>query len=111
MDCQKCSLEGCIKCNGTYEKNECTSCGDLVNIYDINNKIIECNMTCETGEEEKCLTCDKVKNICSSCNIGYKLVNGTCIPFFLFYQTFFNTIQVGDNVELYNSIIQNLKKW
>ena len=67
-------------------------------------------MTCETWEEEKCLTCDKVKNICSSCNIGYKLVNGLCKPDY-FIKAVFKTIQVGDNVELYNSIIQNLKKW
>ena len=99
-DCQKCSIEGCKVCNGTYEKNECSSCGNLVNIYDKNNKIIECNMTCETGEEEKCLTCDKDNNICSSCNIGYKLVNGKCRPDF-FIKAIFNTIQVGDKVDLY----------
>ena len=108
MDCQKCSLEGCIKCNGTYEKNECTSCGDLVNIYDKNNKIIKCNMTCETGEEEKCLTCDKIKNICKSCNIGYKLVNGFCKPDY-FIKAVFNTIQVGDKVELYYSSYPKLE--
>ena len=38
-DCQKCSLEGCQKCNGTYEKNDCYSCGSLQSIYN-NNKII-----------------------------------------------------------------------
>ena len=107
-DCQKCSLEGCIKCNGTYEKNECTSCGDLVNIFDKNNKIIKCNMACMEGEEEKCLICDKEKNICSSCNIGYKLVNGLCKPDF-FIKAVFNTFQVGDKVELYHPTYPKLE--
>ena len=108
-DCQKCSIDGCIKCNGTYEKNECTSCGDLVNIYDNNNKIIKCYMACEIGEEEKCLTCDKDKNICSSCNIGYTLVNGICKSDY-FIKAVFNTIQVGDNVEFYYSSYPKLEK-
>ena len=108
-DCQKCSIDGCIKCNGTYEKNECLSCGDLLNIYDKNNKIIKCNITCETGEEEKCLTCDKIKNACSSCNIGYKLVNGICKPDY-FIKAIFNTIQVGVDIELYHSPYSNNPK-
>ena len=79
QDCQKCSLEGCQKCNGTYKNNECSSCGNLKSIY-YNNKIIKCNYTCETGDEEKCLTCDKDKDECISCNTGYKLVNGKFKP-------------------------------
>ena len=54
QDCQKCSLEGCQKCNGTYNKNECISCGNLQSIYR-NNKIIKCNGICEIGEDEKFL--------------------------------------------------------
>ena len=61
-------------------------------------------MACEIGEEEKCLTCDKDKNICSSCNIGYTLVNG------IFIKAVFNTIQVGDNVEFYYSSYPKLEK-
>ena len=79
--CQKCSLEGCIKCNGTYSNNQCTDCGDLESVY-LNGKIIACNNTCETGLEEKCLSCHKSKIECTSCNIGYKLVNGKCKPDF-----------------------------
>ena len=81
-DCQKCSLDKCIKCNGTYENNECISCGDLENIYE-NGKIIECKNTCETGPGEKCLTCYEDKIACKSCNTGYKLVDGKCRPDFL----------------------------
>ena len=36
-----------------------------------NNK--EKKLICETGENEKCLTCDLEKDICSSCNKGYFL--------------------------------------
>ena len=79
QDCQKCSLEGCVKCNGTYKNNECTSCGNLKSVY-YNNKIIKCNKTCEIGDEEKCLTCYTDKIECKTCNIGYKLVNGKCKP-------------------------------
>ena len=79
-DCQKCSLEGCKKCNGTYKNNNCYLCNyNLVSIY-YNDKIIKCNHSYEIGEEEKCLTCDKDKdkNENISCNIEYKLVNGKC---------------------------------
>ena len=87
-DCQKCSLEGCQKCNGTYEKNECYSCGDLLSIYDSNNKIIKCDNICEIGEEEKCLTCYENKTECKSCNLGYTLVKGKCISEYLIKVTY-----------------------
>jgi len=87
QDCQKCSLEGCEKCNGTYEINECTSCGNLKSIY-YNIKIIKCNYTCETGNEDKCLTCDTDKDECINCNNGYKLVNGKCKPDYLIKATY-----------------------
>ena len=31
-DCQKCAIEGCIKCSGTYNNNICTDCGNLVSV-------------------------------------------------------------------------------
>ena len=38
------------------------------------NVIIKlCDPICRTGIKEKCLTCDNIKNQCSSCNIGYYL--------------------------------------
>jgi surface protein len=41
------------------------------------NEIIKsCEFDCQIGEEDKCLTCDD--NKCSSCNIGYKLIDGKC---------------------------------
>ena len=86
QDCQKCSLEGCQKCNGTYKNNECSSCGNLSSIY-YNNKIVKCISTCETGDEEKCLTCNTDKDECLNCNTGYKLVNGKCKPDYLINQS------------------------
>ena len=84
-DCQKCSLEGCIKCSGTYNNNICTDCGNLVSVIE-NGKIIKCNtpsknkILCEIGQEEKCLTCVENKKECKTCNIAYKLVEGKCEP-------------------------------
>ena len=102
-DCQKCSVKGCIKCHGTYESNICTDCGQLKSVYDNNhNKIIECSNSCETGEEEKCLTCYEDKLGCKSCNIGYKLVNGVCRPDHLI-KALYNTDEEGDLITLFNS--------
>jgi hypothetical protein len=101
QDCQKCSLEGCQKCNGTYKNNECSSCGNLKSIYN-NNKIIKCNNTCETGDEEKCLTCDKDKDECTKCNNGYKLVNGKCKSDYLIKASYLST-SPNDQVNLFSS--------
>ena len=78
QDCQKCSLEGCIKCKGTYTSNECITCGYKLIPVTKNNKIIKCNYTCEIGEEEKCLICSNKTNECEKCNLGYKLKDGKC---------------------------------
>ena len=101
QNCMKCSLEGCIKCNGTYEYNECTNCGNLIAVYE-NNTIIKCNNTCETGPEEQCLTCYQDKIECSSCNIGYKLVDGKCKPDFLI-KAIYKVKAEGDTIQLFNS--------
>ena len=106
-DCQKCSLDKCIKCNGTYDNNDCISCGDLENIYE-NGKIIECKNTCETGPGEKCLTCYEDKIACKSCNTGYKLVNRKCRPDFLI-EAVYQTKANGDLIDLLsvnNAVIQ-----
>ena len=103
QDCQKCSLEGCQICNGTYINNECSLCGgNLETIYS-NNKIIKCNNTCETGEEEKCLTCYRDKSECKSCNIGYKLVNGKCKVDYTLKITYLSTYE-NELVTLISSV-------
>ena len=64
-----------MKCRGTKILNICTECyPPFVPVK--NNK--SCEIPCEEGNDEKCLTCDREENIWSSCNIGYKLVNGKC---------------------------------
>ena len=100
-DCIKCSLEGCIECTGTYENNECINCGDLESIYK-DGKIIKCKTICETGEEEKCLTCMDNSNKCKSCNIGYKLIDGKCRPDF-YIKAVYKVNAEGDNIDLFSS--------
>ena len=80
QDCQKCSLEGCIKCSGTYKENICTDCGNLISVYE-KEKIIKCDNRfnlCDLGKEEKCLSCVENKSQCKTCNFAYKLVDGKC---------------------------------
>ena len=99
ISCKKCSLEGCIKCQGSNKNNICTDCGYLKSIYR-NGTIIECRNTCETGSEEKCLTCHKSKIECTSCNIGYKLIDGKCKPDF--YIKAIYDIKIEGYWELFN---------
>ena len=100
-DCKKCSLKGCSKCKGTYGNDECINCGNLINVYNSDNKIVKCNY-CEIGLEEKCLECNEDKIGCKSCNIGYKLVNNTCRPDF-FIKAVYNIDSIGQYINLFNS--------
>ena len=96
-DCKKCSVEGCVKCKGTYSSNECIDCGILESIYE-DGKIISCKYSCQEGIEDKCLKCLN-ENECESCNIGYRLVNGKCkIDYFI--KAVYQTKADGDNVRL-----------
>ena len=55
-----------------------------------NEIITSCQYHCEIGKEEKCLSCDSDNITCTSCNLGYKLLNGKCILNYSFkavYQT------------------------
>ena len=102
-DCQKCSLEGCITCVGTYENNICSDCGNLKNIYN-NGIIVKCGSNlCETGEEEKCLSCEENKNECQTCNFGYILENGECLPDY-FIKIIYYTRQKEDTIDIINDI-------
>ena len=102
-DCQKCSLEGCITCVGTYENNICSDCGNLKNIYN-NGLIVKCGSNlCETGEEEKCLSCEENKNECQTCNFGYILENGECLPDY-FIKIIYYTRQKEDTIDIINDI-------
>ena len=71
IKCQKCSVENCDKCQGTTNNDTCISCSSYLTPIYVNNSINYCKYTCEEGEKEKCKTCDKRKNKCSSCNNEY----------------------------------------
>ena len=80
--CQKCSIDNCLECYGNKTSNNCTKCiSNFKEVYesDTNRTIISCKIPCETGNEDKCLKCDNIRNECIECNIGYKLENGKCI--------------------------------
>ena len=66
------------------------------------------NKVCETGEGEKCLTCDEDNN-CSSCNFGYKLINGECIVHFSF-KLIYNITENNTNIDLINKDYLNIIK-
>ena len=77
--CTKCPIDNCGK---RYEKNNTNFCifcmAGYVPIYE--NGIIQfCRYHCETGKDEKCLSCDSDNITCIGCNIGYKLMKGKCI--------------------------------
>ena len=82
--CEKCKMEGCGKCDNTG----CIYCKD--NYFEILNSsffVESCVLACEFGKEDKCLTCvtskrypmdTRIPHKCSSCNAGYKLIDGQC---------------------------------
>ena len=79
--CIKCPINGCSSCN---ENGICERC-QLYHkpIYDDNNKkILSCELTCDLGTNDKCLSCSLIngkESECSQCNIGYKLMkSGIC---------------------------------
>ena len=79
--CSKCPIEGCKICDSAT--NNCIECKNnyRASIDSNSGLIISCNLICEFGSEDKCLTCDMTKgkeSLCSSCNEGYKLINGKC---------------------------------
>ena len=80
-ECQKCPVGNCSFCNGTKLLNICHSCKYSLEPLYRDGKIVSCDYTCITGEEEKCATCLK-ENICSSCNEGYMLIKGKCIFYY-----------------------------
>ena len=71
LKCKKCTdiLTNCNKCHG---KLNTVTCDDFEN----ENIIIpttKCGWNCETGINEKCLSCNEEKNQCIDCNEGYYL--------------------------------------
>lgn len=78
LKCKKCSVDGCKTCYGTKSYDVCTECYSYLSPIYVNSEISQCtnsnsNSKCITGPNEKCLTCDRDKDICGSCNLGYYL--------------------------------------
>lgn len=80
-ECNKCPINGCSKCN---EFGICENCRLYHKpIFDSNkNTILSCELTCDLGNDNKCLSCSLIQgreSECSQCNIGYKLMkSGIC---------------------------------
>ena len=87
--CHKCSIKNCKICEGTINDNTCTQCDYYLEPVIVDKKITKCNYTCQKGEE--CKTCGEKENICISCNDGYKLSNGKCIPSSFFINATYRT--------------------
>ena len=106
--CYKCSMYGCIKCEG--DNNVTNICLECANNSDplINETIISCYQGCEIGEGGKCKSC-KDNDLCGECNEEYELKDGKCI---LKYHIFakYKTTYKNEFVYLMNyDYILNLK--
>ena len=80
--CKECTFKNCANCTGTSNFPECIKCRERYHAVYKNGKIDSCNL-CEIGEGDKCLTCRERSPQCSSCNPGYNLSSGACVPFYI----------------------------
>ena len=78
-NCVKCSMPGCIKCEGETEfSDKCLQCESKLKPL-MNNYIIQsCYQTCEIGLNNKCKSCSEEIGKCGTCNDGYQLIKGIC---------------------------------
>ena len=98
--CKKCTIENCDECYLKESNEICSSCNSLYfPIYD--NKIIESCQIYDLGDEDKCLERDSNTMQCLSCNLGYKLSGGECIPYYSFKAIYF-TNENNQNINLIN---------
>ena len=78
--CYKCSMPGCIRCEGdSKEKNICLECHNNSEPLIVNGTIISCYQECEIGEGGKCKSCKDGRDICGECNEEYILLNNRCV--------------------------------
>ena len=54
---------------------------------------------CETGLDDKCLTCNDETNECSACNPLFELVDGKCIPNYSF-KSVYHTENANEKIDL-----------
>ena len=73
LKCKKCTdvVTNCNECHGTLNT---ITCDEFID-ENINITVppTKCGWNCETGLNEKCLTCNEENNQCSTCNNGYYL--------------------------------------
>ena len=101
--CKKCSLENCQSCEGTIASNYCLQCLPSFTPTYENSRIIQCKILCKVG----CKTCTG-ENLCASCEVGYKLVNGECILNYTFRATYFSETPY-EKIYLFHSFEGNIK--
>ena len=79
--CYRCSLPGCLKCEGDYEYDDyCLECkSGYDELLDEENVVISCSKACEIGSDNKCKSCSIENNNCGSCNDGFYLEGGMCL--------------------------------
>jgi surface protein len=98
--CKKCTIENCDKCYLKESIEICSSCNSLFfPIYD--NKNIESCEIYDLGDEDKCLESDSNKMQCLSCNLGYELSGGKCIPYYSF-KAIYLANENNQNINLIN---------
>ena len=102
LKCKKCSdiVTNCNECHGEVNKVTCDSFEGFENCV---------KKTCETGPKEKCLTCNVEDGTCTSCNLGYLLVDGKCILNYHYYGTYISTTP-NEKVNLMYYFGGNIKK-
>ena len=106
--CFKCSMPGCIRCEGdNNETNICLECERNANPLIVNGSIISCYQSCEIGEGGKCKSCKDGTNICGECNNEYTLYNNSCVLEYHIYAKY-KTTKKNEMVKLmnYNEILK-----
>jgi len=99
--CYKCSIPGCIKCEGDSNKtNICLKCNNT-NPLIVDNKIISCYQGCQIGEGSKCKSCQNGTDKCGECNEKYTLLNNKCISEYNIYAKY-KTTKKNETVKLMN---------
>ena len=104
--CYKCSMPGCIKCEGDNNKtNICIECDNNSNPLIVDNKIISCYQGCEIGDGENCKSCLDSSDKCGECNENYFLANNKC--YLESYHIFakYKTTKKNENIKLMNYMV------